>query len=96
MAFHARPSRRSLLQLAATSTACLALPSGLKAQFAPSPLVLPAGVSAECVASTNDAQWQTQHLFNPGWHWDALDAQISATPTQEPIKGFGACFNEFG
>jgi glucosylceramidase len=96
MSSASRPTRRSLLQLAASSTACLALPSTLKAQFAPSPLVLPPGLSADCIATTADAAWQPQHLFNPGWHWDALDAQIFTTPTQKPIEGFGGCFNEFG
>ncbi len=91
-----RTTRRSLLQLAATSTAALTLPASLKAQFASSPLVLPAGVAAECVTSTADASWQSQHLTNPGWHWDALDAQISSTPAGGPIAGFGGCFSEFG
>ena len=87
-------TRRTLLTRAAASSAALVLPSALKAQFAPSPLTLPAGLSATCIATTSTKPWQPQTLMNPGWHWDELDLQISTTSTQKPIEGFGACFNE--
>ncbi len=87
-------SRRTLLSRAALTSAALTLPRGLQGQFAPTPLSLPAGVTAECISTTEQAPWQPQRLMNPGWHWDTLDLQVHAEPAGKPLEGFGGCFNE--
>jgi glucosylceramidase len=87
-------TRRTLLQQAAISSACLTLPSALQIQLKPTELTLPTGLIANCVSTTEDEAWQPQHLINPGWHWDTLDLQIASLPAGKPLEGFGGCFNE--
>ena len=87
-------TRRTLLTRAAATSAALIVPRTLQAQFAPLPLVLPDGITAKCISTTEADAWQPNILFDPGWRWDTLDLQLHPDPIGKPLEGFGGCFNE--
>ena len=55
--------------------------------------------SAALVTTTETAAWQSAPVHEPAFNWDLLNLNIDPTKTQpsnRPIDGFGACFNDLG
>lgn len=89
-------SRRRFFRGATATVSAFSFPRALQSFAEGVRTPVPVADGTQWVTTTEAAPWQAAPPRNKEWRWDTLDLTVEEELAGPAIKGFGACFNEFG